>query len=230
MKSLIGIVVLIILQTNSFSQSIQGAWKRDLDTAIQYLTIVDNYFSIATFHVSEKRFIRSRGGTAVFLNEKMNGKIEFNTADKTEVGKDYSYSVKASVNSLNLDAENISLRWQKVDEASGGLSGNWRITGREQDGKMIPMKPGARKTIKILSATHFQWIAINTDTGEFFGTGGGNYSFKDGKYTENIEFFSRDPNRVGASLSFNAELKEGNWHHSGLSSKGDKIYEVWSRK
>ena len=55
MKSLIVIVVLMILQTNSFSQSIQGAWKRDLDTAIQYLTIVDNYFSIATFNVSEKR-------------------------------------------------------------------------------------------------------------------------------------------------------------------------------
>ena len=230
MRSLIGIVVLMILQTNSFAQSIQGAWKRDLDTAIQYLTIVDNYFSIATFHVSEKRFIRSRGGTAVFLKGKMNGKIEFNTADKTEVGKDYSYGVKPSVNSLDLDAENIRLPWQKVDDAVGGLSGNWRITGREQDGKMIPMKPGARKTIKILSATLFQWIAINTETGEFFGTGGGNYSFKDGKYTENIEFFSRDPNRVGASLSFNAELKEGDWHHSGLSSKGDKIYEVWSRK
>jgi len=230
MRSLIGIVVLMILQTNSFAQSIQGAWKRDLDNAIQYLTIVDNYFSIATFHVSEKRFIRSRGGTAVFLNGKMNGKIEFNTVDKAEVGKDYSYGITATNSSLDLDAENISLPWQKVDDAVGGLSGNWRITGREQDGKMIPMKPGARKTIKILSATHFQWIAINTETGEFFGTGGGNYSFKDGKYTENIEFFSRDPNRVGASLSFNAELKEGDWHHSGLSSKGDKIYEVWSRK
>jgi hypothetical protein len=230
MRSLIGIVVLMILQTNSFAQSIQGAWKRDLDTAIQYLTIVDNYFSIATFHVSEKRFIMSRGGTAVFLNGKMNGKIEFNTVDKAEVGKDCSYGITATNSSLDLDAENISLPWQKVDDAVGGLSGNWRITGREQDGKMIPMKPGARKTIKILSATHFQWIAINTETGEFFGTGGGNYSFKDGKYTENIEFFSRDPNRVGASLSFNAELKEGDWHHSGLSSKGDKIYEVWSRK
>ena len=230
MKSLIVIVVLMILQTNSFSQSIQGAWKRNLDTAIQYLTIVDNYFSIATFNVSEKRFIRSRGGTAVFLNGKMDGRIEFNTADKDEVGKDYSYGVKASVNSLDLDAENILLEWQKIDDASGGLSGNWRIIGREQEGKMIPMKPGARKTIKILSATHFQWIAINTDTGEFFGTGGGEYSFKDGKYTEKIQFFSRDPQRVGASLSFNAELKDGDWHHSGLSSKGDRIYEVWSRK
>ena len=30
----------------------------------------------------------------------------------------------------------------------------------------------------------------------------------DGKYTENIEFFSRDNNRVGASLSFDYEIKE----------------------
>ena len=54
--------------------------------------------------------------------------------------------------------------------------------------------------------------------------------FENGKYTERIQFFSRDPQRVGASLSFIAELKDGDWHHSGLSSKGDKIYEVWSRK
>ena len=110
------------------------------------------------------------------------------------------------------------------------MSGNWKITGREQDGKIVDIKPGARKTIKILSGTRFQWIAINSETGEFFGTGGGHYTFVNGKYTENIEFFSRDASRVGASLSFSAELKNGDWHHSGLSSKGDKIYEVWSRK
>lgn len=65
---------------------------------------------------------------------------------------------------------------------------------------MVSMRPGARKTIKILSGTRFQWAAINSETGEFFGTGGGNYTFKDGKYTENIEYFSRDASRVGASL------------------------------
>jgi len=218
------------MQHVTFSQAIQGAWKRNIDTAIQYLTIIDGYFSVATFNLVEKKFIGTRGGTAMFKDGKMNGKIEFNTANKDEVGSDYAYGIMSTASSLMLPAENISLEWQKIDDASGGLSGNWKIIGREQEGKMIPMKPGARKTIKILSATHFQWIAINTDTGEFFGTGGGEYSFKDGKYTENIQFFSRDPQRVGASLSFNAELKEGDWHHSGLSSKGDKIYEVWSRK
>lgn len=230
MRSLIGIFICMIIQTNSFAQSFQGAWKRNLDTAVQYLTIIDNYFSIATFNIGEKKFIRTRGGTALFEKGTMNGKIEFNTAEKQEVGKDYSYSIKLKDNTLMLAAENISLKWLRVDEAAGGLSGNWRITGREQDGKMVTMKPGARKTIKILSDTHFQWIAINTETGEFFGTGGGYYTFLDGRYTENIEFFSRDSNRVGASLSFHAELKDGDWHHSGLSSKGDKIYEVWSRK
>jgi hypothetical protein len=64
----------------------------------------------------------------------------------------------------------------------------------------------------------------------FFGTGGGQYNFKDGTYTEHIEFFSRDATRVGASLSFKAEINKGEWHHSGLSSKGEKIHEVWSRK
>jgi len=45
-------------------------------------------------------------------------------------------------------------------------------------------------------------------------------------------YFSKafDSSRVGASLSFDASLKEGKWHHSGLSSKGDKIYEIWERK
>jgi hypothetical protein len=95
---------------------------------------------------------------------------------------------------------------------------------------MNTIVPGARKTIKILSASRFQWVALNSETGEFFGTGGGTYTFKDGKYIEQIEFFSRDASRVGASLSFTADLKDGDWHHAGLSSKGDRIYEIWSRK
>ena len=84
--------------------------------------------------------------------------------------------------------------------------------------------------MKILSGTRFQWIAYNVETKQFMGTGGGTYTTVDGKYTENIEFFSRDDNRVGASLEFNYKLKEGKWHHSGKSSKGDPMYEVWSRR
>jgi hypothetical protein len=82
--------------------------------------------------------------------------------------------------------------------------------------------------MKILSGTRFQWIAYNTETKEFKGTGGGTYTTHDGEYTENIKFFSRDDTRVGASLKFNYELVDGHWHHSGLSSKGQPIHEIWS--
>ena len=90
--------------------------------------------------------------------------------------------------------------------------------------------PGARKTMKILSGTRFQWIAYNNETKEFFGTGGGTYTTTDGKYTETIEFFSRDNSRVGAKLEFNYALEDGQWRHSGKSSKGDPMDEVWSQR
>lgn len=40
--------------------------------------------------------------------------------------------------------------------------------------------------------------------------------------------FSRYNSRVGAELSFEFAVKNGDWHHSGKSSKGDPIYEIWS--
>ena len=79
--------------------------------------------------------------------------------------------------------------------------------------------------MKILSGTRFQWIAYNVDTKEFFGTGGGTYTTVDGKYTENIEFFSRDATRVGASLTFDYSLPDGEWRHQGSSSKAIR----WTR-
>ena len=93
---------------------------------------------------------------------------------------------------------------------------------------MRTMQMGPRKTFKVCSGTRFQWAAYNVETKQFSGTGGGTYTFKDGKYTENIKFFSRDNSRVGMSLEFDFELNEGKWHHKGYSSKGDPMHEVWS--
>jgi hypothetical protein len=235
MRKIIFFVLMSFCIKAAHAQSINGAWKRDLDTAVQYITIIDDYFSMTTFDVVHKKFISTKGGTAQLSIGippavcKLSGVIEFNTANKAEVKSTYSYVNSFKGNNLILPVDGITKEWERVDEGKDALSGNWKITGREQDGNMVAMRPGARKTIKILSGTRFQWAAINSETGEFFGTGGGYYTFKDGKYTENIEFFSRDASRVGASLSFDAALKEGKWHHSGLSSKGDKIYEIWER-
>ena len=49
-------------------------------------------------------------------------------------------------------------------------------------------------------------------------------------YIENIEFFPRDNSRVGKSLTFDFSIEDGNWRHKGLSSKGDPIDEVWTKR
>ncbi len=223
---IISIFFTLLLSAQDFS----GAWKRKIDTAVQYLTIVDHYFVVTTFDLEGKKFYQTRGGTSTMDGKKISGIVEFNTTNKSEVKSAYSYDYAFKKKELQMPVDGIAINWTWVDDANAGLAGNWRITGRMQEGKMIPMNPGARKTIKVMSGTRFQWTAINSETGEFFGTGGGRYTFENGKYVEHIEFFSRDATRVGNSLNFNAELKNGDWHHSGNSSKGDPIYEVWSRK
>jgi hypothetical protein len=157
-------------------------------------------------------------------------KIEFNTIDKDQVGQLITYSFSVNKNKLNSDISGKKASWELLDKGEGAMSGTWRMSGRKTDGKIVMSPPRARKTLKVLTGTKFQWVAINAETKEFFGTGGGSYSFINEKYTENIEFFSRDNSRVGASLSFDGKLVDGNWHHSGLSSTGNSIYEVWTKE
>ena len=87
-----------------------------------------------------------------------------------------------------------------------------------------------RKTMKILSGSRFQWIAYNTETRQFMGTGGGTYITVKGKYIEQIEFFSRDNSRIGTKLDFEFKLDNGEWNHMGFSSKGDPIHEIWIKR
>ena len=87
-----------------------------------------------------------------------------------------------------------------------------------------------RKTMKILSGTKFQWIADDTSSKKVIATGGGSYTTVNGKYSENIEFFSRDSTRIGMKLEFEYSLENGNWNHKGFSSKGNPINEIWSKR
>tara|TARA_R110000764_G_scaffold4148_5_gene17288 strand:+ start:589 stop:834 length:246 start_codon:yes stop_codon:yes gene_type:complete len=76
----------------------------------------------------------------------------------------------------------------------------------------------------------FQWIAYDTESFKFSGTGGGSYSSLNEIYKEQIEFFSKDNSRVGAELEFNYKLKGNDWHHTGKNSKGEPMYEIWSKR
>ncbi|HLO82699.1 MAG TPA: hypothetical protein VK166_17160 [Chitinophagaceae bacterium] len=232
-KTIVSIAVILMSTTLLFAQgNLQGAWQAKTDQGIITMTIVDNYMVAAFYNMATKEFYATHGArlTSVSPN-KIKWVNEFNSAVKDDVGKVFEVDYKIEGNQFSLTNSDTTMVFERVDDGTKNLAGNWRITQREQNGQLTPIHTsGPRKTIKILSSTRFQWAAINTETGEFFGTGGGTYTFKDGIYTENIEFFSRDSSRVGMSLSFNGKLDKNDWYHSGKSSKGDPINEVWSRK
>jgi hypothetical protein len=207
-----------------------GAWQAGTDEVMTKIYSEQN-FSVGVYNLKSKQFISTEGGRWTIKGADIVETIEFSSADKERVGKEFSFAVQHKNGKLVTTSSDKQTEWSKIDSGTPGkLAGAWLITGRMTDGQLNPMTPGARRTMKILSGTRFQWIAYNTDTKEFFGTGGGTYTTENGKYTENIEFFSRDNNRVGASLQFDFSLESGAWHHKGLSSKGEPIHEVWTKR
>lgn len=213
-------------------EDLYGAWTSEFqdENGDRYTgigIIAKGYFSVAKFNVEEQKFISTLGGSWSFEGNTMSETLEYNTANPESVGSTIESKIKLEGNTLTFLG--INETWTKVDDGSPGqLPGAWIITGRERNGQMTSRPSGPRKTMKILSGTRFQWIAYNVQTKQFMGSGGGTYTTENGKYVENIDFFSRNSSRVGASLTFDFELKANDWHHKGVSSKGDPIYEIWS--
>ena len=232
-------VLSILLITSSSYYHVQsinvkdfiGAWEFKKDSVIMTKIYSAEYFSVAIYNPHKKTFIGTMGGSWHIDDNKITEKYEFDSQHADNVGKEIHTSFSFKGESLTLKTPSGNERWTRIDNGTPGkLAGAWLITGRVENGEIKWRTPGVRKTMKILSGSRFQWIAYNTETKEFFGTGGGTYTTEDGKYTENIEFFSRDNSRVGASLQFDFSIEEGTWRHKGLSSKGDPIDEVWTQR
>ncbi len=218
-------------RNSGYADSLTGAWELKMGNDDHVLMFMDGYFTYTVFDKSGRRFVRTCGGTYSFQKDGLQVQYEFDTRDKEIVGKTAAFTADITDNSMKFNITGKEARWTRTDKGTAPLSGLWAITARKQNGELQAIhQRGTRKTVKILTGTRFQWAAIDPGTKEFMGTGGGTYTFADGKYTEKIEFFSRDSSRVGGSLTFDGKLEAGDWHHSGLSSKGDPIYEVWSRK
>jgi hypothetical protein len=222
------LILLLLGVCSTALAQLKGAWKQISPDGITMMLICSDDYVMLTRY-KEKEFLYTEGGVYRLNEGKVTYKCEFHSEDTSQVGK--TQNVKITISGNKLSAEGLG-EWQQVDNGNTPAAANYRITGRMgNDGNIATMQRGARKTIKLLTGTRFQWAAINPETKQFSGTGGGTYTIKDGKYTETIEFFSRDNSRVGASLTFDYELKDGkDWHHSGLSSAGAKIYEVWSKE
>jgi hypothetical protein len=216
----------------AFGGTLSGAWqmKAEANANEKVLMIAtQNYLSIAVFE--KNVFVRTYGGPYEIGDNGLTLTLEFDSKNGNEVGTKTVFKYQRNDDEFTL--ENLAkTTWQRLDKSSASaLAGLWRITAREgQDGAMTQMKPGPRKTIKICSDGYFQWAAINTETKEFFGTGGGTYKLQDGRYTETLLFFSRDNNRVGMSLGFEAAVKAMEWQHTGKSSTGAKVNEIWTKQ
>jgi hypothetical protein len=222
------VLFFMTLSTNLLSQSLEGAWEfKSADKHVVLLS-KDGYFTYTQYEGN--KFLLSWGGVPKINEKQITILLEFNTRDSTSVGKEMVSNYLITGDQLQMDENGLIRKFMKIDDGIAPLAGVWKISQREQNGKMDTIhQTGARKTLKILTGSRFQWFAINPETKQFSGTGGGTYTFIDGKYTENIQFFSRDNKRVGAQLVFDGKIVDGEWHHSGLSSKGEKIYEVWGR-
>lgn len=232
MKKIILMLICSLLSYTINAQSLVGAWEH-LTTSedgrkVRNLAVfADGYQSLTTYDATTGEFIHSQGGSWILDGDVLTEKLEFHTTNPDLVGTKNKF--KVLVTDYVLELPDKDMKFYRIDNGKPGeLQGAWLMSGRVVDGKkQIRDTSGPRKTMKILSGTRFQWIAYNIETKQFMGTGGGAYTTINGEYTENIEFFSKDNSRVGQSLKFNYNLMEDNWHHSGLSSKGDPIDEIW---
>lgn len=213
---------------NQKGNDLTGSWQASAEKETMTRIYAGPYFALAVYEAAEFKY--TAGGFWKMENGNLVETYEFHSAKADMVGQSVSTPASMKKGKLVLTGDSKS-EWTKLDDGTPGkLAGAWLITGRVRDGEVRRSTPGVRKTMKILSGTRFQWIAYNTETKEFLGTGGGNYTTVDGKYTENIDFFSRDNSRVGASLGFNFSIEDGDWRHSGSSSKGEPLDEFWTRR
>lgn len=217
---------------------IGGAWQSK-DAAGNTITMIcsDNYLMFAVYDLAQQKYVRSGGGSYQLSDiagkKVISYKRDFNTEDSSVVGLTVANVYTLNDKDLILTDGPLAGKWKKVEDTKSPktMASVWRIRAREgADFKMQAILKGARKTLKILSGNRFQWAAFNTDTHQFFGSGGGTYTVKDGKYTETIEFFSRDNKRVGASLTFDCVLNGKDWTHAGQSTTGTRVHEIWERE
>ena len=210
--------ILFLFCSISFSQVYNFNSLSNRKNITHKIMLDENYFVETQYLTKTAEFILTRGG---YYSKTETNIIKVNLEFNSNFLKD----------SLKLFQIEKKDSWIKSFGKPIDLNGKWLMAGRitnEGEKRRDISKP--RKTMKFLKNGNFQWIAFNTETFQFFGSGGGTYSAKNGIYTENIQFFSRNNNSVGKILPFNYSLKGVDWHHSGKSSKGDPIYEIWTKR
>jgi hypothetical protein len=209
--------LLFLVLINLHAQVYSYETKQNGKTVTHRILMDDSYLVETQYVAQPPEFILTRGG--------------FYTQTEKDILVDFEFNSNFEKDGLKQMKLQSSKKWKHLSTPPQELKGKWLMAGRMTDqGERKRDTSGPRKTMKFLLDGFFQWIAFNTDTFQFFGSGGGYYTTEAGNYTEHIEYFSRDNSRVGARLPFQYELKGSDWHHQGFSSKGDPMHEIWSKR
>lgn len=189
-----------------------------------------DYYVHTIYKESPAEFVKTMGGYYSTSGNNLMVDLEFNSNHKEDKITRINVPFRLEKGNLIL-LGNQPMTFTPSKLGGQDLDGKWLMTGRvTEQGEQRRDTSRPRKTMKYLLNGHFQWIAYNTETFDFFGSGGGTYKATNGQYIENIDYFSRDNSRVGAALSFNYELNGRDWHHTGKSSKGDPLNEIWTKR
>lgn len=230
MKKIVFILLILPLISLGQQASLKGAWGLENSFGQTVLLITDQVFSLTQYNFMDKKFISSEGGTWRSDGNNIWLAYDWSSMDTSKVGKEIKVSVDLSSGLLNLGLLNQPLK--KLDQGnSGALKGEWIISGNYSN-DVVSKRPSPffpRRTMKILTGNHFQWIAFNVKTKEFFGTGGGTYTTTpEGKYAESIQFFTKAVTSIGKRVEFTYSFQDGDWRHKGQKSTGGPMDECWT--
>ncbi|MEP2277942.1 hypothetical protein [Maribacter sp.] len=232
------VILFFITSLVSYGQITPGVYVDTIQNnglkTVHQVKINDDYFIYNAYEIEPAKFIKTVGGFFQIENTATNKLLvvllEFNSNYENDAVRQLSIPIE-------MDGEKLKMNWFQqltltpLYPNSQDLGGTWLFATRGPDtGQKRRGEESTRKTLKFLMNDTFQWIAYDTESFRFSGTGGGAYSAENGIYKEHIEFFSKDNTRVGAQLLFNYKLEENDWHHTGKNSKGEPMYEIWSKR
>src|SRR5688500_1642825 len=109
------------------AKEIVGAWGYGPENNRNVMINTDKVFAVASYDLTGKKFISSYGGTWRIEGNKLIKKIEWNSKDSSQVGKELTETVDLSANKLTSQTKEV---WNRLDDGKpGALMGAWIITG-----------------------------------------------------------------------------------------------------
>jgi hypothetical protein len=239
MKYYLVLLFSLITGYHSFAQILNGAWRlvEENGQPVEHEAIKlfsNSYFTYAAYDKASGEFIEATGGTYTLQHLSYKEHLDIDSKEPQHSGKTISYhnTLKGkSLTLLNLATGDKQV-WEKFDEGDNyQMAFCWRIHKKKDEGdadwRTIEYRP--RKTLKMLTNSRYQVLALNSETGQFVGSSGGRWSGDGDSYMEHIEFFSKDQSNVGRSLEFKRAFEDGLWLHTGKATKGEEMMEKWHR-